>query len=246
MPDTLAPPPSRAEMDDEQQGFWPRFLLPLGCVPLIVLLVVPILLELLRATGLGEDAAESVTQVAGSLTILVLALLIRQKSPSHRRRLTTAAQRASRRSLLVGVPIGLAMTAIAVTIIWAGTAVDHNAEQQLERLSDLSVPSPSVWQKVLLGVALMALAPLGEELLFRGLILRALVTRMPFHAAAPISGALFAASHPDAWLLWPRAVALLMLGTVLALTYRRFGYRGSVAAHATVNTLAFLSLLAAS
>ena len=226
-------------------GFWPLVLMPLACVPL-ALIVAGVLIKVLTKVGVESDAAEAITQFVGSLLILGLALALRQGSPSHTRRLTTATRRPAIRRVLIGIPIGIGMTIVAVTIIGAGTAVDHNAQKQLDKLSDLYAPSQSIWQQALLGLALVVLAPLGEELLFRGLVLRALVTRVPFVAAAPISGALFAGSHPDAWLLWPRAVALVILGTILALTYRRFGYRGSVSAHSTLNAVAFASLVGSS
>ncbi len=94
--------------------------------------------------------------------------------------------------------------------------------------------------------AVVVLAPLGEELLFRGLLLRGLVRRIRFWPAAVVSSLLFAAAHVDAYLLWPRAIALVGTGVVLAWLYRWRGYWASVTAHATVNIVAAIALVATS
>jgi len=90
------------------------------------------------------------------------------------------------------------------------------------------------------------IAPLGEELLFRGLLLRALVRRMEFWPAAVVSGVIFGIAHIDQYVpypLWPRTLTLIGTGVVLAWLYRWRGYWGSVAAHASVNLGAAIVLL---
>jgi membrane protease YdiL (CAAX protease family) len=72
------------------------------------------------------------------------------------------------------------------------------------------------------------------------------VRRIRFWPAALISSLLFAAAHADAYLLWPRAIALAGTGVVLAWLYRWRGYWASVTAHATVNVVAATALVASS
>jgi hypothetical protein len=99
------------------------------------------------------------------------------------------------------------------------------------------------WQTALIVFALIVLAPLGEEILFRALELRGLVRLIPFAVAAPISGLLFTAAHYDAWVAWPRTLALVATGWALAWLYRWRGIPATITAHATVNTVAAIALI---
>ncbi len=119
--------------------------------------------------------------------------------------------------------MGLVIVIGAAIILLAGSAIDPASSGAWTRSRSIgSAP----WQLVLMVIALVVLAPLGEELLFRGLLLRGLVRRMPFWPAALISSVLFAAAHADAYVLWPRAIALIGTGVVLAWIYRRAGLLG--------------------
>jgi uncharacterized protein len=82
----------------------------------------------------------------------------------------------------------------------------------------------------LLSVAV--LAPLAEELFFRGFLFTGLVQRMQLGVAATISGLLFGLAHADLW----NAVPLSALGIGLALVYYRSGSLWTnIIAHATIN-----------
>jgi len=61
-----------------------------------------------------------------------------------------------------------------------------------------------------------------------------------------LSSLLFASAHADSYLLWPRALSLVLTGLVLAWLYRWRGYWASVTAHATVNLVAAIALVASS
>jgi membrane protease YdiL (CAAX protease family) len=147
------------------------------------------------------------------------------------------------RTVLSGIGIGFALLIMALVIVATGSAIDPVVERRIEEVEDIGT---APWQLALLVVALVVLAPLGEELLFRVLLLRGLVRRMPFWGAALISALAFTSAHIDAYLLWPRAIALVLTGVGLAWLYRRRGYWAAVAAHATVNTIASIALIATS
>ena len=70
--------------------------------------------------------------------------------------------------------------------------------------------------------------------------------RLRFWPSAIITSLLFASAHPDSYVLWPRAIALVLTGLALAWLYRRRGYWASVTAHATVNIVAAIALVATS
>jgi membrane protease YdiL (CAAX protease family) len=97
---------------------------------------------------------------------------------------------------------------------------------------------------VLLVAGVVLLAPLAEELLFRGLILRALLRRTSAPVAVAISAAVFALIH----LLDPNTAALLVplagLGVVSGIRAVRTGdLSQSLMLHAGFNLLSAVTLL---
>lgn len=96
-------------------------------------------------------------------------------------------------------------------------------------------------------VAAVLLAPVAEELLFRGLLHRALRRRRGPVAATVLSSALFAVVHLDVAVTQPLAlVGLALVGAVLALAYERSGgLLVPVAAHAAYNATALLAAVVA-
>ncbi len=65
----------------------------------------------------------------------------------------------------------------------------------LEEANNLPVASPTVLSVVVLTLAAVVLAPVTEELMFRGLLLRSFMRRMRFWPAALLSSLLFALFH---------------------------------------------------
>lgn len=224
-------------------GFWWRVLSPVGAVLVSFLALIIAGGVLYAATDMSDTAIGAVVTPLTSLLLLGFAFRIRRRLPAHEQRLALAVKGPAVKAVLTGVAVGLGIVAGAAIIISAGAAIDPVVERRLNEVEDIGT---APWQIVLMVIALVLLAPLGEELLFRGLILRGLVRRMRFWFAALISSALFAAAHFDSWILWPRTITLFGTGLVLAWVYRQRGYWGSVAAHATVNTIAAIALIATS
>ena len=227
----------------ERPGFRWRVLSPIGAV-LLAFAVLIVAAGVLQATPLSDDATTALLQFGTSLLLLVFALRLRRGLPAHERRLTTALKRSlgrrdrdghrGRRSPSWSAP---------AVIILIGQAIDPVVKSRLEDVEEIgTVP----WQLAITVFSLVVLAPLGEELLFRGLLLRALVRRLRFWPSAIITSLLFASAHPDSYVLWPRAIALVLTGLALAWLYRRRGYWASVTAHATVNIVAAIALVATS
>ena len=65
----------------------------------------------------------------------------------------------------------------------------------IEESSNLPTASPTVLSVVVLTIAVVVLAPVAEELMFRGLLLRSFLRRMGFWPAALLSSLLFALFH---------------------------------------------------
>jgi uncharacterized protein len=90
---------------------------------------------------------------------------------------------------------------------------------------------------VLAFIAAVVLAPVAEELLFRGLLFNALLRRRSVHVAALVSSVVFAVVHVDVAVSQPLAlVGLTLVGLALAYAYHRTGsLLVPIAGHAAFN-----------
>ena len=100
--------------------------------------------------------------------------------------------------------------------------------------------------RIALTLVVASIGPLVEELLFRGVLLSALLRRLRTAWAVLASAALFALVHlPDLHWLWYALPNLALLGVVLAwLRLRSGSLWPSVIAHASNNLLAMVALFA--
>jgi membrane protease YdiL (CAAX protease family) len=224
-------------------GFWWRVLSPLGAV-LVALAALIVAFGILSASGMGENSRAAVATTLTGLLLLAFAMVLWRGLPEHERHAALAIKGSLRRAVLAGVGGGIGLVIVSQAILLTGVALDPGARRQLDELGQEL--GPTAWQMGLTVFSLVVLAPVGEELLFRALLLRALARRLPFWAAALLSSLGFAGAHADAYLLWPRAIALFATGLGLAWLYRRRGYLTSVLAHAAINGVASIALLAGS
>jgi len=194
----------------------------------------------LVAAGASDDSAGAVAQVVGGLAILGLGFRAYSRLPGHERRQVLAPRRSIGACVLVGVGLAFVLRLVAGILISVGQSLDPGLCRELLTLDD-AIPTV-LWQKVLLAVSLVVLAPLGEELVFRGLLLRGLARRVTFPAAAVISGVAFALLHPQYWTIWPLLIAISIFGIVAAYVYRRLGYPANVAMHVTFNLVTAIFL----
>ncbi len=96
--------------------------------------------------------------------------------------------------------------------------------------------------RVLIVLGTAVLAPVAEEMLFRGLLLRALLRRMDAGPAVFISAGVFGLAHltdPGAWLAVPGLVALGVVFGVLAI--RSGSLAQSMLVHALYNLIAVVA-----
>lgn len=233
---------ARPSAAGESPGFAWRLLSPIGAVVLSLIILI-ILGGALFATDMSDASVGAVVTFLTSLLLLVFGILLWRRIPPHERRQAVRPERPPFATIGIGMALGLGITMGAGLIIVAGAALDPVVERRLDDVEDIGTRP---WQLVLMITALVVLAPLGEELLFRGLILRALVRRLRFWPSALISAVLFTSAHADAYVLWPRTISLILTGVVLAWIYRERGYWASVSAHATVNAIAAIALVASS
>jgi membrane protease YdiL (CAAX protease family) len=144
-------------------------------------------------------------------------------------------------ALLVGAGFQVVLTLALVPLIQLS---GRRETQELVRLAEEN-------QSVLLGAAIVlgagVLAPVIEELLFRGLLLRALLRRMSPEASVFLSALAFALAHlagdPNALLALP---ALAALGVVLGVVALRTGSLSRpILIHAGFNLTATMVALSA-
>jgi uncharacterized protein len=139
--------------------------------------------------------------------------------------------------VLAGILGAIGMFA-AVSIVAAVQALflgEH--EQNVVRLFEQAHNGPTLIAFVVITVSV---APFVEEFVFRGFVFNALLRRIPFTAAAFVSGVLFAASHADPYALVP----LTFGGAVLATVYYRTGSLvASMITHGLFNGTSLLLIL---
>lgn len=199
-----------------------------------------ILYGILIGAGLSQDSAAAIAQTVGALAILGLGVRSYSRLPDHERRRVLAPKRSFGACVLVGIGLAFLLRIVAGIILSIGQSIDPSLCRELLTLDD-AIPTV-MWHKVLLAISLVVLAPLGEELVFRGLLLRGLARRLTFRAAAVISGVAFALLHPQYWTIWPLLIAISVFGIVAAFVYRRLGYPANVAMHVVFNLVTAIFL----
>ncbi len=135
---------------------------------------------------------------------------------------------------VVGAYASLAVYAVVVTVIDELTGSD---------LSDLLEGNPlptgdyDILMWVLLGIGVVAIAPVAEELFFRGLLFKALDSMWPTFLAMVVSGAAFSLLHLNPSVLIP----FTLIGIIFAWSFRRANSLWiPIGAHAIVNGMSFI------
>jgi len=206
----------------------------------LIALIVTAVATLPFASG---QLADAISTTVGSAVILGIGLVIVRHLPRHERRRIFARKAGVPVTMATGMSAGLALVVVTALIIGIGTALDPGVRDRTQGIG--SPLGTSAVGAGLVVFSIVVLAPLGEELLFRGVMLRGLVRRFPFWPSAVLSGIVFGACHADVWLylFWPRFLALAVTGVGLAWLNRERGYWCGVTAHATINGMATLALL---
>ena len=184
------------------------------------------------ATGDGADAllgGALVLLTAAPIALAVLLANIHDRPTAH----DFGFQRPPlRRAILLGAVVWFALTVI--TVLWA-TALGLDGEEA-QALTDRLGTDGALTRLVLIAVVTV-IAPLAEEVIFRGYIFRALRNRLDVWPAAITAGALFAAAHLG-WVPIAFIVPTIAFGIGMCLLYHWTGslYPG-IAVHAFINAI---------
>lgn len=192
------------------------------------------LLAVALAGGAEQQTAVPLAVVLTPLTLILLTLLwVRTRAPCQLRRILGPV-RLHGGDLLVGAGAGLGAFLLANVVL--GAVIQLALEQAgnelpavQEGLQD-ALRDP-VSNLTVAGAAIL-LAPVGEELFFRGLLFQGLRRSLPLWPAIVLSGLAFGLSHLEALAF----VLLFPVGMYFAwLFHRRGSLLVPMAAHATFN-----------
>jgi membrane protease YdiL (CAAX protease family) len=143
-------------------------------------------------------------------------------------------------SIGVGGSIAVGIALFPISHLWSN---GHHGSQEIGK----QLQDSASWSRVVLFVLIVCVAPVAEELLFRGIVLRAALRRMHAPGAVLVSGASFAALHLLDPTTFPALPALFALGTFSAVVAIRSGSLSrSILLHSGFNLLGAIQLLAAS
>lgn len=135
--------------------------------------------------------------------------------------------------LYLGVVFAVAPALFALVGLFTGEPVSVPTQEILP-------DDPGDLERALAGLFVIAAAPIGEEIFFRGLLFSGLRRRFGLWPAGAISGAIFAVFHPPP-LLMPLFFAV---GVGLAWVYERRGsLLAPIAAHLAFNVIGFSLLV---
>jgi membrane protease YdiL (CAAX protease family) len=193
-------------------------------------------------TGLAVYGLTHSKFVAGSIAAIALyvAFLVGYHWTSQERgwiKLRARLSPVDRKPLVFGALSAIAILAFMVMVHWILLRAGFNFAQ---------VPSPlglSSWTQLpLASLAVVLVAPLTEELLFRGLLLDWLKQKMNVWTAAVILSVIFSLLHANPFSLgavgWFAFSARFLLGlTASALTIKYRSLRPAFVAHATWNAI---------
>jgi len=170
--------------------------------PLLVLALVLVLGPVVDTVAPDDGVAGTVVAIAtllGSELLLLAALVGFGRTVARRGggwRRTFGLDGVRRQDWLPWL-IGAGMVYVGRTAVGV-TAQVVSGGRALEEAANLHVGPPTLLGVVVLGLAVVVLAPITEELMFRGLLLRSFLRRMSFWPAALLSTLLFAVFHMPA------------------------------------------------
>jgi membrane protease YdiL (CAAX protease family) len=145
----------------------------------------------------------------------------------------------SKMPLILTVGIAAILIGAGLGFNWAyGEYVVPNIEVQAELRRLFAAIPDTVPNSILLFVTIAVVAPLLEEILFRGLLQNALSKRLPVWAAIAVSALIFGAMHMDFYAMPP----LVLMGAIFGVIYHLTGsLRVTIVLH-MINNAAALAL----
>ncbi len=150
------------------------------------------------------------------------------------------------RLIAIGAGVGVVTLIASTTVVGVLVSISGSEATPDQVLTGDIADTPM--QLLLAALAAVVMAPIAEEVLFRGLLHRGLRVRLTIVPATIISSVLFAVIHVEVVFSQPLAlVGLTLAGAVMALAYERTGSLVvPVVIHAVYNALTLLAVVAVS
>ena len=150
--------------------------------------------------------------------------------------------------LFRGIGIGLTGFLVVQPFLWLAAIVEKSAERHgwipeipVQQLLQVILETRSAWVVALAAIVAVVVAPISEEMLFRGFLQPALGRWTGRRPAILLGAAFFAAAHMDLYAM----PALLALGIALGYVYDRTrSLAAPVALHMAFNGMTLLSVFA--
>lgn len=234
------------ERDPQPWGVWPWLgpILTTG----VLIAIARVVVALAPATGSARTTVAVVASVAGELLLLLAAVAfgrdIAQRAGGWRAAFgVDRLRRSDWRPWLLGLGLIFAGRLAIAIVALAGT---HGSAARQSQNVHLTGASPVNVTGLL--ILTVAVAPVVEEFVFRGLVLRTFMRSMAFWPATCVSSVIFALFHAAAVRTIPGAITLAasvaVLGLANCLLVRITGRLGpGVLVHATFNLIGALVVI---
>lgn len=140
---------------------------------------------------------------------------------------------------VAGAYASLIVYGLAILAIERLTGAELGLLKEGNGIPDSPANTSAVW--FVLGVSVMALAPLSEEVFFRGFLFRAIHGRIGLAAGLILSALAFSLFHLNVGVIFP----FFLIGLIFAWAYHASGSLWTpIAAHAIFNSVSFIATLA--
>ncbi len=188
-------------------------------------------------TTAGKDAAQLMVALALGGTALGFALV------DSGGRVKDAFGRLGLGARITLAAVGLALLAWVIYIVLAAVLTPLLQPDQQDVTNELGTNKDSALSIAIAGFLIVVLAPLSEELFFRGFMFASLRRSMPLWPAALIAAVVWGSLHLSGGNIGV-AIQLSVFGVILAWLYERSGTLWApITAHALNNTIAFILLI---
>ncbi len=210
-----------------------KLILKISLLLIFPLAIQVAMVSIFAILGVGDTFVESnllfLLLISNAMTCIVLFAMTKVMRRSIREDYRLFSVTYKQLSLAIGIGFSAMFVSLGISGFFKLQSLDPEAAQSLESL----VNAP-LWLSLL---AVGIIAPIGEELLFRGALLRLLRINLPTAWAVVLQGLLFGIYHMNLVQAPPTAVLGIILGVVVMLTHSIWP---AIAIHIVNNTLAIL------